>query len=64
MIAALPVLAVGCETDWSRFYDGPGSRAELRVGEDFIKTNGPAAVLLRSLSLHPVQSDCGTSATS
>jgi len=46
MVAALPVLAVGCETDWTRFYDGPGSRAEFPVGEDFIKANGPASIPL------------------
>ncbi|MBS0202513.1 MAG: glycosyltransferase family 39 protein [Planctomycetes bacterium] len=46
MIAALPVMAVGCETDWHRFYDGPGSRAEFSVGEDFIKANGRGAIAL------------------
>jgi hypothetical protein len=46
MVAALPVLAVGCETDWSRFYDGPGSRAEFPVGEDFVKANGPRSMPL------------------
>ncbi|MDX1968249.1 MAG: hypothetical protein SFV23_13820, partial [Planctomycetaceae bacterium] len=46
MVAALPVLAVGCETDWSRFYDGPGSRAEFPIGEDFIKANGPRSIPL------------------
>lgn len=46
IMAALPVLAVGCETDWSRYYDGPGSRAEFPVGEDFIKANGPASIHL------------------
>lgn len=46
MVAALPVLAVDCKTDWSRFYDGPGSRAEFPVGEDFIEANGPASISL------------------
>lgn len=46
MVAALPVMAAGCETDWSRFYDGPGSRAEFPIGEDFIKANGPASIPL------------------
>lgn len=46
MVAALPVLAVGCKTDWSRYYDGPGSRSEFPVGEDFIKANGPASIPL------------------
>ena len=46
MGAALSVLAMGCETDWSRFYEDPGSRAEFPVGEDFIKANGPASIPL------------------
>jgi hypothetical protein len=46
MVAALPVLAVGCETDWTHFYEGPGSRAEFPLGEDFIKANGQASIPL------------------
>lgn len=46
MIAALPVMAWGCKTDWSRYYEGPGSRAEFPVGEDFIKVNGPMSIPL------------------
>lgn len=46
MIATLPVLAVGSKTDWSHYYDGPGSRAEFPVGEDFIKANGPRSISL------------------
>ncbi len=46
MIAAIPVLAVGCETDWSQFHDAPGSRAEFPLGEDFVKANGPALIPL------------------
>lgn len=46
MLAALPVLAVGCETNWSHFFDGPGSRAEFPLGEDFIKANGKASIPL------------------
>jgi dolichyl-phosphate-mannose--protein O-mannosyl transferase len=46
MAAALPVLAIGCETDWSRFYEGPGSRAEFPLGENFIKANGQASIPL------------------
>ena len=46
MVAALPVLAVGCETDWAHYYDGPGSRAEFRVGEDFIEANGERSIPL------------------
>ncbi len=46
MVAALPVLVVGCNTDWSRYRNGPGTRAEFPVGEDFIKANGPALIPL------------------
>jgi hypothetical protein len=40
MIAALPVLAVGYEADWSGFYDGIGARPEMAMGEDFVAANG------------------------
>ncbi len=46
MVAALPVLAVGCETDWSQFYDGPGSRAEFSAGVAWIKANGTQSIPL------------------
>ncbi|NOX56392.1 MAG: phospholipid carrier-dependent glycosyltransferase [Planctomycetes bacterium] len=46
MVAALPVLAAGCETDWSRYYDGPGSRAEFPLGSDFVKVNGERSIWL------------------
>ena len=41
MIAAIPVVAAGCQTDWTRFHDSPGARAEFAVGEDFVVANGP-----------------------
>lgn len=52
MIAALPVLAVGCETDWSSFYlyDAPGSRPEFSVGWDFVEVNGPRSIRLFTLA--------------
>lgn len=40
MVAALPVLAVDHKTDWSYFFDGPGSRSEFPTGMAFVKTNG------------------------
>lgn len=46
MLAALPAIAVGCTTDWSRFYVGPGCRPEFMVGEDFIRVNQPRSHLL------------------
>lgn len=46
MVAALPVLAVGRETNWSQFYDGPGSRAEFPAGAAWIKANGRQSIPL------------------
>ena len=46
MVAALPAVVLGCHTDWSRFRDDPGARAEFPVGEDFIKANGPSLIPL------------------
>ena len=46
MIAACPVLAAGCLTDWSAVETGPGSRPEFVLGEDFVEANG-----LRSIPL-------------
>lgn len=40
MIAAVPVLAAGCEVDWSSFRSQPGSRTEFTLGSDFIEANG------------------------
>ena len=46
MIAALPALIVGAETDWSRYSEQTGSRSEFAVGEDFVAANGLRAVSL------------------
>jgi hypothetical protein len=40
MIAALPVLAAGCETNWSQYDGAPGQRTEFVVGKDFLTANG------------------------
>ena len=50
MIAALPVMAAGCETDWSGFYDSPGARPEFAVGSDFIAANGERSIWLFTLA--------------
>ncbi|MEX2121704.1 MAG: glycosyltransferase family 39 protein [Pirellulales bacterium] len=50
MIAALPVLAVGAQTDWTRFSGEPGSRAEFAVGRDFMQANGPRSFWLFTLA--------------
>ena len=46
MVAAIPVLIMGCETNWQRYYDGPGARAEFFLGRDFIRANGERSILL------------------
>ena len=50
MIAAAPVLAVGCETDWSSFYDSPGARPEFAVGADLIAANGERSIWLFTIA--------------
>lgn len=40
MVASLPVLAVGPNTDWSGYYDTPSGRPEFKMANDFINTNG------------------------
>jgi len=46
MVAALPVMAVGYEKDWSGFYEGPGARPEMSMGEDFVAANGERSFFL------------------
>lgn len=46
VIAAMPVLAIGCKTDWHRYDDAPGARAEFAVGDDFLAANGDRACSL------------------
>ncbi|MCI0350828.1 MAG: glycosyltransferase family 39 protein, partial [Acidobacteriales bacterium] len=36
----LPVLAVGCETNWTKYDGGLGKRSEFEVGKDFLAANG------------------------
>jgi 4-amino-4-deoxy-L-arabinose transferase-like glycosyltransferase len=46
MVAALPVMAFGYEEDWSGFYEGPGARPEMGMGEDFVAANGERSFFL------------------
>lgn len=50
MVAALPVLIVGLETDWSKFDDKLGTRSEFAVGPDFIAANGERSLWLMTLA--------------
>ncbi len=40
MIAALPVMAAGAETDWGDYVERSSSRSEFQVGEKFCTING------------------------
>ncbi len=50
MVAALPVLATGAETDWGNFRDAPGARPEFVIGADFVKVNGERSLWLFTLA--------------
>ncbi len=46
MVAALPVLLAGVETDWHRLHRYAGVRSEFAVGDDLIAANGERSFLL------------------
>lgn len=46
MVAALPVMAVGYEEDWSGFSTGLGARPEFAMGEDLVAANGERSFFL------------------
>lgn len=46
MVAALPVMAAGYNEDWSGFYEGPGARPEMGMGENFVAANGERSFFL------------------
>ena len=50
MVAALPVLAVGCETDWSAYYEGPRARPEFALGADLLEANGERSTELFTIA--------------
>lgn len=50
MVAALPVMAVGYEEDWSGFYEKPGARPVFEMGADFIKANGENSIWLFTIA--------------
>lgn len=49
-LAAIPVLIVGYNADWSGFYDAPGARPEFKMGEDFIRANGERSIWLFTIA--------------
>jgi hypothetical protein len=50
MIAAVPVVVTGVQTDWHSFSEGAGARPEFNVGEDLIAANGVQSVWLMTLA--------------
>lgn len=46
MVAALPVMAAGYKEDWNGFFEGPGVRPEMELGEDFVAANGERSYFL------------------
>ncbi|MCG8448579.1 MAG: glycosyltransferase family 39 protein [Pirellulales bacterium] len=50
MMAALPVMAVGYEEDWSGFHEGPGARPVFGMGEDFVAANGEQSFFLFTIA--------------
>ena len=58
MVAALPVIAAGAETNWQDFHEAPGARPEFSLGNAFVAANGKRAfwlVTLARLDLYPIQ---------
>lgn len=50
MVAALPVMVVGYEEDWTGFYESPGARPVFGMGADFIKANGERSLWLFTIA--------------
>lgn len=50
MVAAIPVMFAGCETDWTRFVDGARVRPEYGMGSQFIEINGERSIWLMTLA--------------
>jgi 4-amino-4-deoxy-L-arabinose transferase-like glycosyltransferase len=46
LLAALPALALGVETDWSEFSDAAGVRPDFEVGREFVSANGERTLWL------------------
>jgi len=46
LVAALPVMAVGYEEDWSGFHDEPGTRPVFRMGIGLVRANGERSFFL------------------
>ncbi len=49
-VAAIPILCVGANIDWSEFHDYPGSRVEFTLGRSFLEENRARVCWLVTLS--------------
>jgi len=50
MVAAIPVLIAGCETDWNPSVSMPGVRHEMEIGRRFSKANGSRILWLITIA--------------
>jgi 4-amino-4-deoxy-L-arabinose transferase-like glycosyltransferase len=50
MLAAAPVIAAGCETDWRRFTNDPDVRPEFGLGADFVAANSVRSMWLMTIA--------------
>jgi hypothetical protein len=50
MVAAMPVMLVGCNTDWSTYVEAPRLRPEYALGRHFIRINGERSFWLMTLA--------------
>ena len=50
MVAAVPVLAAGAETDWDGYHDAPGARPVFDLGRRFADINGPRSFWLFTIA--------------
>jgi len=50
IIAALPVLAVGCQEDWNGFDQSLGARPEFSMGEDFVVADSVRSIWLFTIA--------------
>jgi 4-amino-4-deoxy-L-arabinose transferase-like glycosyltransferase len=50
LVAALPVIAAGCNEDWSGIDQRPGGRPEFNMGADFAAANGQRSYFLFTIA--------------
>ena len=50
LVAAIPVLLSGVETDWQGLNESPESRLEFPLGEQFVRTNGARSLFLTTVA--------------